>query len=646
MGIIAYLVLFPLCIAAVLLLIKNDKVRTPIVIVAAVAIAAGSIVAAVQFLGSGSSYFSNVFGAQEAIGYILFAVDMALAAYIIVKGVKHRKPLAVVLAIVQGLAIIVLELGFAHGVNVSNYLMVDSLAIMMVLIIGVIGTGICVYALGYMRDYQAHEPEGEKDRRPIFFSLMFAFLSAMFLLVFSNNLMWLLTAWEVTTVCSFALIGYSRTPEAIANSFRQIWMNLIGGIAFTAGIFMTIIFSGTIELDSLVAVAQSNPIMVLPVALLAVAGLTKGAQMPFHSWLLGAMVAPTPTSALLHSSTMVKAGMFLLIKLSPAFGFNAAGITVMLVGGVSFLLASFMAISQSNAKRVLAYSTIANLGLIAACAGTGTAEGAWAAIFLTIFHACAKSLLFLCVGTAEHHIGSRNIEDMDLLFERMPALARFMMFGIMVMFIAPFGMLISKWAALQAFVDAGNLVLVMILAFGSAATFFFWGKWLGKLTAGAGNEENIEGTIWKSEWVSIGLMATLAAVACVTFPLLSDWLVAPYVASLFGSATAATALSSQNLILMAVIAAAVIIMIVGLPRYNPDRQDKPYMSGLTVDGPDRTFKNSFSQPMKASQSNWYLEGIFGEARLDKVAIWSGIILLVAGVIWALVVMFMNMGGVL
>ena len=161
--------------------------------------------------------------------------------------------------------------------------------------------------------------------------------------------------------------------------------------------------------------------VVLPLTCLSLAGITKAAQMPFHTWLLGAMVAPTPTSALLHSSTMVKAGVFMLIKCAPIYAVSfAPSILVILVGGITFLLCSMMAISQSNGKRVLAYSTVANLGLITACAGVGTAEAIWAAILLVIFHAVAKSLLFLCVGTAEHHIGSRDIEDMDLLFERIP----------------------------------------------------------------------------------------------------------------------------------------------------------------------------------------------------------------------------------
>ena len=155
-----------------------------------------------------------------------------------------------------------------------------------------------------MEDFQAHEPEGAKDRRPVFFALMFVFLSAMFLIVFSNNMVWLFTGWEVTTVCSFLLIAYTRTEEAIKNAFRQIIMNLLGGIAFLVALYVMAIQFGTLSfLDFLVIGIQNPALVALPVCALAFAGLTKAAQMPFHTWLLGAMVAPTPTTraaALLH----------------------------------------------------------------------------------------------------------------------------------------------------------------------------------------------------------------------------------------------------------------------------------------------------------------------------------------------------------
>ena len=487
----------------------------------------------------------------------------------------------------------------------------------------------------------------------MFFAIMFLFLSAMFAIVFANNLSWLLCAWEVTTVCSFALIGYTRTKEAVNNSFRQIVMNLLGGLAFAIAL-LVLASQQILELDKLISLGSVGAaVTMLPILLLAFAGMTKAAQMPFQSWLLGAMVAPTPTSALLHSSTMVKAGVFLVIKLAPTFIFVGSGVAVMLVGALTFLFCSAMAISQSNAKRVLAYSTVANLGLIVACAGVGTPEAVWAAIFLLIFHAAAKSLLFLCVGTAEHHIDSRDIEDMDNLFIRMPKLARLMALGILTMFIAPFGMLISKWATIVSLVETNNLVLLVILAFGSAVTFMFWTKWLGKLLGIAASEKNLEKAVHKSEWLSLSLMAVLVVAMSVGFPFVSEFVVVPYLAEVAAEslpsayvgawgADAGAAIGFDNLLIMAVIVAAVLLLFLlflwrmrpGAGRADSSPNDQPsiYLSGVGLDSESRSYRNSLSGVSQASQRNWYMDGWFSESRLTTVANSMCVALMVIGLV--------------
>ncbi len=325
------------------------------------------------------------------------------------------------------------------------------------------------------------------------------------------------------------------------------------------------------------------------------------------------MVAPTPTSALLHSSTMVKAGVFLLVKLSPIMLVCAPpSIMVMLVGGITFALCSFMAISQSNAKRVLAYSTIANLGLITACAGVGTPEAVWAAVFLVIFHAVAKSLLFLCVGTAEHHIGSRNIEDMDGMFSRMPHLTRLMMLGIMGMFVAPFGMLVAKWATLVSFVDTNQVALLIILAFGSAATFMFWAKWLGKLAGIASSRENVELNVHRSEWFALTVMAVLLVACCVLIPVVSSFLVEPYIVSVFG--TVGQGVSSDNLWIGSIcVIIVVVVLFAGLGKQR-GRKVGVYLAGVGRDNENRMFQNSMSGTTEATARNWYMVDVFGEAR--------------------------------
>jgi ech hydrogenase subunit A len=671
--------------AGLLFVVRTDRGRNVIVVCSAILIMAGAIWLAANYL-VGTSWQGSL--DSELITWITVAIDVLISIYILAKSIKYRKPLAGALAILQVCIILVFEFTIAHDVPVAHDLYIDTLSVIMALVIGIIGSGICVYALGYMKDFQAHteahtaghakshveahtaghaeshteaHTEGHAsataswapdrrassapDRRPAFFSLMFLFLSAMFALVFSNNLSWLLCAWEVTTVCSFALIGYTRTPEAINNSFRQIVMNLLGGLTFAIALF----YLGSLgvgELDVLID-GGSLGMYTLPIALIAFAGVTKAAQMPFQSWLLGAMVAPTPTSALLHSSTMVKAGVFLLIKFAPAFGWNSNGIMIMLIGGLTFLFCSAIAVTRSNAKQVLAYSTIANLGLIVACAGVGTPEAVWAAIFLLVFHAAAKSLLFLCVGVAEHHIESRDIEDMDNLFIRMPGIARFMALGILIMFAAPFGMLISKWATIVSLVESNNLTLLVILAFGSAVTFVFWAKWLGKLLGVAQQSKNVEKSVHTSEWSALVLMASLAVGLSVTFPFISEYVIVPYLfylgTEVFSGASGVwttnmlAAIDFDNLLIMAIIVLAVIVcFVVFLNRGNKKPTVPIYLAGVGLDFEKRTYRNSLSGTSQASQRNWYMEGWFGERLLTPIANVMCIVILALGFVLSFV----------
>ncbi|HBQ27231.1 MAG TPA: oxidoreductase, partial [Syntrophomonas sp.] len=176
------------------------------------------------------------------------------------------------------------------------------------------------------------------------------------------------------------------------------------------------------------------------------------------------MVAPTPVSALLHSSTMVKAGVYLVVRMAPAYQGTYLSDLVAVAGAFTFLTASVLAVTQSNAKRVLAYSTIANLGLIIACAGINTPVAISAAIALIIFHAVSKGLLFLSTGVIEHNIGSRDIEDMGGLVDRMPVTTIIVAIGVLSMFLPPFGMLVGKWASLEASTQLPLVALMFVLA--------------------------------------------------------------------------------------------------------------------------------------------------------------------------------------
>jgi len=578
--------------------------------------------------------------AAAGVSVAMTVIGAIMSIAIIVLGIKYKKILAIVLAIIQEAAILWFELSKGYAIEAANtaaknYLYLDNFSLIMILIIGIIGSGICIYALGYMKDFQRHAA-GEKDRRPWFFFLLFLFLAAMVGIVVSNNLIWMFFFWEITTLCSFLLIGFTRTPEAVNNSFRAVILNLIGGCAFVAAIIMMGMHPAihNFELSNLLDIGTQikaagqggDPVFDTIIGLLAFAGLTKAAQMPFQSWLLGAMVAPTPVSALLHSSTMVKAGVFLIIKLAPCLGISGLfaigpGFMVIIVGGATFLFASFSALSQSNAKRVLAYSTIANLGLIVACAGVGTAEAVWCAIMLVIFHAVTKSLLFLCVGTAEHRIGSRDIEDMDGLFGRMPRLALFMIVGVSGMFLAPFGMLISKWAAMQAFVDSGVLWALLAVIFGSAVTLFYWTKWLGKLTAIVANRTSIETGVNRTEMAITGLFTAFTLIVAITFPFFSGGMIVPYLGVTFSSVAenVFVALQSSDMIVMMCLVVLVIVLVLLLYGSNRKRVMPLYMAGLN-EGDDLTYVGSMQKDVPVTLRNWYFEDLFPEKLMNRIGV--------------------------
>ncbi|MDR2609989.1 MAG: NADH-quinone oxidoreductase subunit L [Clostridiales Family XIII bacterium] len=651
---ILILILFPFLISLILLVAKTDALRGPVVYIgAAVTAAAAIFFAAISF---GKEPAALVAGGRisEIISYAMMGIEALLALLIIWLGIKYKKYLASILALLQCPLLLWFELKHGHDVEVSHNLVVDNFSVIMVLIIGIIGTLICVYAVSYMKDFRHHHADVQ-DRSPFFFFLMFAFLSAMFGIVLSNNLVWMYFFWEITTLCSFFLIGYTKTPEAIKNSFRALIMNLLGGLAFVIAIVVLGYFAKILELDFLIknGVGDTSGLVIIVVTLLCFAGITKAAQMPFNSWLLGAMVAPTPTSALLHSSTMVKAGVFLIVKLSPLLGVGSIldispGFMVVMVGAITFLLASFSAVSQSNAKRVLAYSTIANLGLIIACAGLGTPEGAWAAIMLILFHAVTKSLLFLSVGTAEHNIGSRDIEDMDGLFGRLPRLATLMIIGIAAMFLAPFGMLISKWAALQSFVDDSNVWAILLICFGSAVTLFYWGKWLGKLSGIVANRQNTQDRIHRGEWFALGCHAFLVIAISLGFPFISDKVLLPYLSGVFGGGLTqeqSLALSSDNMFILVVLVALIIVLPLMFYGRTRKRIVPLYMAGAN-EGDNLTFRGAMDRDVPVSLRNWYMEGIFKEKLMNKIGIITTCIIFAMSLTYiaSLVTYFIKMAG--
>ena len=618
---IPLLIAIPAVLAVLFQFVRNEKARGYIVYAGSGIIMLTTVIFIVRWVTGGAQTWM-LYPETELIDHLMTAGDIFLMCLIIYLSVKHEKVIPIILSVLQTVLVIYTE--FTADVAEGPHMMVDWLTILMCVIIAFIGGFICIYTVGYMKGYHHHHKEVE-DRQPFFFSMLFLFLAAMFGLVLSQNLVWIYFFWEITSVISFLMIGYTKSDEAVNNSFCALWMNLLGGLGFAVAIALMAQLHGTLQLLEVVNIGALLPLMCL-----SLAGMTKSAQLPFSTWLLGAMVAPTPSSALLHSATMVKAGVYLLIRISPALEGNLVGIIVSSIGGFTFIMASMMAIAQNDAKKVLAFSTISNLGLIVACSGIGVEETVWAAVFLMVFHAVSKSMLFQSVGATENTLGSRDIEDMHGLIIRVPKLAYIMGIGIAGMYLAPFGMLISKWLALKAFVDSGNVILVLCIAYGSATTMFYWTKWLAKLLCYHIPRDTVKDVTRKDEYISMSFHAIVMLLLCLFLPVVAITVVNPIVRELFGNThdvLSMSVLTTMAIMLVSIFIVPVVMFFIS--RRSHQELVPIYMNGVN-EGDNRFFTNSFGGKDHLYLSNWYLRFEFGRRHLRIPSIIVATAVLVVG----------------
>jgi NADH-quinone oxidoreductase subunit L len=288
----------------------------------------------------------------------------------------------------------------------------DGLAVALAAVATIIGSLAVIFSVSYM------DGEPELGR---YYALVLLFIGAMVGLVLSGGLLLLFFFWEITALCSYALISFHNDdPAAVAGGLKALLVTQLGGVGLLLGALAARALVGD---DQISTVLRSTP--TLPAAaqaLLAfgflVAAMAKSAQAPFHTWLPDAMEAPTPVSALIHAATMVNAGVYLLLRFFPAFsavpGWRD---TIVVVGVVTALLAALMALVANDLKRVLAYSTVSQLGYMVYAIGAG---GIFAGQFHLVNHAIFKALLFLGAGAIIHSLGTRDMREMGNLRREMP----------------------------------------------------------------------------------------------------------------------------------------------------------------------------------------------------------------------------------
>lgn len=315
------------------------------------------------------------------------------------------------------------EIDWLPQIGVNLTLRMDGFAWMFAMLVSLVGVLIVLYARYYM---------SEDDPVPRFFSFLLAFMGSMLGIIISGNVILLSVFWELTSLSSFLLISYwHQNPAARDGARMALIVTATGGFCLLLGLLILGSIVGSYDLDVILASSDTitaDPLYLTSLVLILLGAFTKSAQFPFHFWLPNAMAAPTPASAYLHSATMVKAGVFLLVRISPALsGTYEWFMLVGLVGISTLLLGAYFAMFQQDLKGLLAYSTISHLGLITTLLSLGSPIATVAAIFHMVNHAIFKSSLFMAAGIIDHETGTRDMRRLSGLLRYLPITGRLAM---------------------------------------------------------------------------------------------------------------------------------------------------------------------------------------------------------------------------
>ena len=312
-----------------------------------------------------------------------------------------------------------IELSWAPSLGLSLSFNLDGLGLLFALLITAIGALVVLYASRYL---EGHPQAGR------FYASLFAFMGAMLGVALSDNILTLFVFWELTGFTSFLLIGFEHErDDARSAALQALIVTGAGGLALLAAGVLLFDVSGTTSLSAMASSRTSivaHPFYAAIATLVLLAAFTKSAQVPFHFWLPNAMAAPTPVSAYLHSATMVKAGVYLVARMTPILGATTLWTTaVTAVGAATMVVGAYRSVQETDLKRILAYSTVSALGVLTMLLGVGTREAIAAALVYLVAHACYKGALFLVAGAIDHETGTRDITALAGLRRAMPITA-------------------------------------------------------------------------------------------------------------------------------------------------------------------------------------------------------------------------------
>ncbi len=354
---------------------------------------------------------------------------------------------------------------FAMGFNMS--FAADALAVFMALVSSFISAIIVLYSFGYISHY-----ENQNE----YYFMVVLFLGSMMGICYSSNLIYLYLFWEITAFTSWRLIGFFREREFVLKADKAFMVTVFGALVMLLGFIMIYQQKGTFDLADIRASEDMRSISGIAVALILAGILSKSATLPFHTWLPDAGIAPTPVTALLHAAVLVKIGVYVYARLFVAtFTIDAVWtVVVPVIAAASALVSAGAAFIETDIKRIIAYSTVSQIGFIFLGLSLGTEVGIAGGLLYILMHGLAKAGLFLSAGIIEHGTHTRDITKLGGLIRTMPVTAvSFLVCAFSVMGIPPFGGFFSKYLVINAAVDAKQVAIGLVFLFGALFTIVY-----------------------------------------------------------------------------------------------------------------------------------------------------------------------------
>ena len=360
--------------------------------------------------------------------------------------------------------VVKISLPFLGG---NDLFLADSLAVFMALVSMLVGAVIVLYSISYISHY-----ENQNE----YFFLVVLFLGSMMGIVYSANLILIYLFWEITAVACWRLIGFFRDKTCVERADKAFLITGFGAFVMLIGFILIYGQYGSFDLQAIKSGSLANPVGNLAICLILFGILSKSATLPLHSWLPDAGVAPTPVTALLHAAVLVKIGVYVYARLFiVSFTIDPAWNSVVpMIAGISALVSGGAALIETDMKRIIAYSTISQLGFIFLGLSIGNPMGLAGGLLYILMHSIAKGGLFLCAGVVEQNLHQKDITKLGGLIRTMPVTAvSFLLCAFSVMGIPPFGGFFSKYLVIAGSLKSGNYLVTAVFILGAFLTVVY-----------------------------------------------------------------------------------------------------------------------------------------------------------------------------